>query len=154
MKINCTVIKAIMINDVCTFSTMDPYFVAKLSEDKTYKSSVRNNEGKYPMWNEGFSFDINGEDELVIEIYHEKETLGYAELKINSLPFNKEINDEIGIKYKFQSNGKLKIKYTLEKPQSQQTQPTNFSSFSNNNESSEGGIKMNNSGQFLSLIHI
>lgn len=72
-KITITVYKAVLTKDVCTFSTMDPYFICSLSSAKTYKSRIRKNEGKYPSWNETFTFDINGELGLITQVYHERE---------------------------------------------------------------------------------
>lgn len=137
---------------------MDPHFVASINELKKYKSSVRNNEGKYPMWNENFIFPVDESDEdLTIELFHGKETLGFAEIKLKSLPQNKEVYEELSIKYKFQSNGKLKVRYVLETPQfnsnvdvrQQQTFNQNLS------HNSGGGIKIggNNSGNHGSNIY-
>jgi hypothetical protein len=70
--LSVTVIKAALTHDVCTFSTMDPQFIATLSSTKVYKSSIKMNEGKYPMWNETFTFNVQGETMLTIDILHEK----------------------------------------------------------------------------------
>lgn len=146
MKLNFFVIKAIMINDVCTFSTMDPHFVATLADNsrKSYKSTVRNNEGKYPTWNEGFNFvidDLEKEHELSIQLFHEKESLGFCEVDLKKVPLNKEVDDELQIKYKFASNGKLKVKFTLSGQEIKQNNTNiisnnNTNNFSNNNQNS------------------
>lgn len=71
-KLTVTIWKAALTHDVCTFSTMDPQFIATLSSFKVYKSAIRMNEGKFPVWNETFSFEILGEDMLRIDLLHEK----------------------------------------------------------------------------------
>jgi hypothetical protein len=72
-KVSITVTKAILTRDVCTFSTMDPFFIAAYDTTSTYKSKLLNNAGKYPVWNETFVFDYTGKDHVSIDIYHEKE---------------------------------------------------------------------------------
>lgn len=70
-KIFISVKKAQIFKDMLIFGIMNPYFIAKLSDEKTYKSQVRQHEGKFPMWNEYFSFDHEiGEDSIEISIFH------------------------------------------------------------------------------------
>lgn len=64
------VIKAILTKDVCIFKSMDPYFIGSISTHKSFKSSVRTSEGKFPMWNEKFCFTYLNEPSLIIEIFH------------------------------------------------------------------------------------
>jgi hypothetical protein len=71
-KISITVIKASLTRDVCTFSAMDPYFLAN-HLGKEYKSKVLNSAGKNPTWNESFGFDITPKDYISIDILHDKE---------------------------------------------------------------------------------
>ena len=70
MSLNFSVVKAILSNDCCTLSTMDPYFIATISNVKTFRSNVRKNEGKYPKWNDGTKFDLNGEATIKFEFFH------------------------------------------------------------------------------------
>lgn len=86
-KITITIEKSILTYDACTFSVMDPWFYAFLPEStlKNYKSQVKKDQGKLPIWNETFSFDINKEKMLSIEVCHEKELLGTAEIYIEDI---------------------------------------------------------------------
>jgi hypothetical protein len=83
-KISITVSKANLTHDVCTFFTMDPYFMAYMQEKKNYAyiSQVKKKAGKYPIWNETLTFDNFGEKCLVFEILHEKELIGKAEIPL------------------------------------------------------------------------
>jgi Ca2+-dependent lipid-binding protein len=56
------VLKAVLYKDVRLFFTMSPYFIARLSPSKVFKSSVRSKEGKFPMWNEIFYFTLDDSD--------------------------------------------------------------------------------------------
>lgn len=71
-KIDATVEKAILTHDACTFGTMDPYFYMFLSSVKSHKSKERRNEGKYPLWNETFIYELDDEKLITINVYHEK----------------------------------------------------------------------------------
>jgi Ca2+-dependent lipid-binding protein len=64
------VIKANLVQEVFPPQTMNPFFIASVSSSKIYRSNIRNNEGKYPLWNEESQFQINnGENDLSIVIY-------------------------------------------------------------------------------------
>lgn len=69
-KINIKVINATLTKDVCILTAMSPYFTAKLSNEKIYKSKKKLNEGKFPLFNEIFSFPYNNEDILTINLFH------------------------------------------------------------------------------------
>ncbi len=61
--------RANLTRDVYLFQIMDPYFIASVSSNKVYTSSIKENQGKFPIWNEEFTFNTeNGETELLIKI--------------------------------------------------------------------------------------
>lgn len=68
--LNVTVYKAVLTKDVCMIGSMSPQFIAKLSNLKSYRSAVRDNEGKLPKWNETFTFRFEDESSLTIEVLH------------------------------------------------------------------------------------
>ena len=69
--ITVNVQKAMITKEVLFFGIMDPYFVAKISDEKKYKSEVKKHEGKYPMFNETFNFIHEiGEDNIEIDLFH------------------------------------------------------------------------------------
>jgi hypothetical protein len=67
-----TVIKANLNKDVVLLGSMDPYFLAKINGTILYKSSERSYEGKFPLWNEKFTFNYDKQQYLTLEIYHSK----------------------------------------------------------------------------------
>src|SRR3569833_868278 len=84
-KLIITVNKAILSYDACTFGTMDPYFVAGLSTTKSYRSFVRKDEGKYPIWKETFELEYANEDKLSFDVYHDKEYIGGVEVPVKDV---------------------------------------------------------------------
>jgi Ca2+-dependent lipid-binding protein len=82
-KFIVTVNKAILTYDACTFGKMDPYFVCLLTSVKSYRSKAKKDEGKHPMWMETFALEYAGEQNLSINIYHDKEFVKF--LFLNSL---------------------------------------------------------------------
>lgn len=79
-NLTITVLRASLSKDICTFATMDPVFKASISPYKFYVSSERTNEGLYPLWNETFTFNLEGEPTVSFEIMHNKTTVKYYSL--------------------------------------------------------------------------
>jgi len=64
------VCRATLTRDVYIIETMDPFFVASISPHKSYTSSVKDNQGKYPIWNEDCEFQVaKGDNNLIIAVY-------------------------------------------------------------------------------------
>jgi hypothetical protein len=75
--------KAILTYDCCSFSTMDPFFMAYFDvRNNPFRSSVCKNGGKYPSWSESFNLQFKGERCLTIEVFHENESLGKIEFDV------------------------------------------------------------------------
>lgn len=74
-KLTVTILSANLTRDVCTFGTMDPKCVLRISSRKIYNSSVKTNEGKHPLWNEIAVFDVESENSLNVQVVHEKDVV-------------------------------------------------------------------------------
>jgi hypothetical protein len=72
-KLTIIILRANLTRDVCSFGSMDPSCTLRLSHIKMFKSSVKSNEGKYPIWNETAVFVVENEITLKVEVNHEKE---------------------------------------------------------------------------------
>ena len=143
MSVTFVVVKAILQKDCLTFGTMDPHFVAKTQSGDTYKSKVRKNEGKYPVWNEGAKWEIKNNKVISFEVFHENKSLGEARIDLSKFQ-NETIYDEYPeVIQNGVPNGKLMVKIQISGGL-QQSKELNI----NQNISNEGGIKLNtNSNQ-------
>jgi Ca2+-dependent lipid-binding protein len=72
-KLTVFINRAQLTRDLCTFGSMDPSCTIKLSHAKVFNSSIKTNEGKYPIWNEIASFQVENENSLRVEVYHQKD---------------------------------------------------------------------------------
>jgi hypothetical protein len=80
-KITITMNKANLTYDACILSTMNPYFTSNMyGSNYKYNSKVKRNAGKYPQWDETFSLDFSGERSVIIDIWHDTEIIGRAEI--------------------------------------------------------------------------
>lgn len=118
-NLNIFVGKAILTKDLCTFGTMDPYFTVSLSPYKVYKSTIRTNEGKFPIWNESCILQYENEPTLEVAVYHDKKIIGKADISIVDLVNRSGTNSpEVEGEYTLYSgtdvHGKIviKIKYS------------------------------------------
>lgn len=86
MKLSLIVEKAITYTNFAEQGTsMSPYFVTSISNDKTYRSTTQVNHGLNPVFNEGCTFNYEGEELLKLEFYHDTVTLGGINIKVNTL---------------------------------------------------------------------
>lgn len=85
MKLSLIIEKATTYTDFEFGKPMNPYFVASISKDKTYKSTTKVGQGLNPVFNEGCTFVYEGEEILKIEFFHESITLGGINIKVNTL---------------------------------------------------------------------
>lgn len=134
-KISITVYKANLTHDVCTFSTMDPYFIAYMQEKKNYAyiSQIKKKAGKYPLWNETLTFDNLGEKCLVFEVLHEKDLIGKAEIPLHEIVTRVSFSTQYALYKGTKITGQIfvNIMYTA--------------SISNNNQ----GVQLNDSSKNL-----
>lgn len=114
MNLHIHIIKAKIFKDNLTIGTLEPYFIVKLNQNKTYQSKIKKGEGKYPMWNENVTFSYDNETILFINIYHKSNLIGSLNLDINQLEKNKthELSKEILLNEV--SNGELSFKIQIE----------------------------------------
>lgn len=87
IKTNILVCKAKLLKDISEIKSMDPYFIAKCSNNQSFTSKKRKHEGKYPMWNEYFTFNTNINDNIIIEVRHSNELIGSCSHKITEQSF-------------------------------------------------------------------
>lgn len=133
--------KAILKKDVCVVSTMDPYFVASLQDGQTFRSKVKYNEGKLPIFNESFTFVTNLMSPcLSISVYHEKILIGECNVYLKDIVQRGNIIDsEIELKNQGTVEGKLKLRASYSSSNdsnpynqiSQGIHEINYNSFSN-----------------------
>jgi hypothetical protein len=109
-KITVTVNKAILSYDACTFQTMDPYFIATLTSLKAYRSKVRENEGKYPIWRETFEMEYSGEEKLSLDVYHEKEFIGGVDISTRDIINAGTIEKDFPLTRQLKSRGQIYVR--------------------------------------------
>jgi hypothetical protein len=114
VKITITITKAVLLRDVCTFSTMDPYFVASYGNN-SFKSKVLNNAGKYPVWNETFVFDYGNLDVVSIDVFHEKEVIGNCLVPLKEITSKGGYNEgDYDLVFKGKNCGRIYLKIKIE----------------------------------------
>ena len=149
MSISFLVIKAYLIRDVCTFSSMDPYFIASISNTKQFKSQKKKNEGKYPLWNEGSIFNYSqGETEIKFELFHDKINIGAAKLDFSKLESELLQDFELPLIKETEFNGKLLVKVKIYADGTNSKKVTS-SFLSNFNKINDNNLKKNSKEQLF-----
>lgn len=114
MKLHVQIIKAKILKDNLTIGTLEPYFIVKLNQNKTYQSKIKKGEGKYPIWNENVTFSYDNEAILFINIYHKLNLVGSLNLYIDQLEKNKTHELSKEILFNEVSNGEILFKIQIE----------------------------------------
>ena len=66
--INIRILQAKLIRDTDVFSKMDPYVILYIGE-YVIKTSTKKEAGKYPVWNELFTFFVKPNELLKYEVW-------------------------------------------------------------------------------------
>ncbi|KAI9309626.1 hypothetical protein BJ944DRAFT_258229 [Cunninghamella echinulata] len=89
-SITVTAVGAQLEKDIETIGKQDPYLRASvdLNDDDSYqKTFTDKNAGKTPHWNQSFTFELNGEPDIFIEIMDEEKgidaIIGFAAIPIS-----------------------------------------------------------------------
>ena len=64
------VLQAKLIRDTDLFSKMDPYVILRIGE-YVIKTSTKKSAGKYPIWNELYTFFVKTNESLKFEVWDE-----------------------------------------------------------------------------------
>ena len=113
-RLRLTIVEGAFTRDTDFWTKMDPYTVIKYRE-QTHKTSVKQNAGKKPHWDESFDIDVKYiGDDLMLTVYDEDVTssdlVADTTIKLSALCCNGGIDDWFGVQYKGKSAGKIHLK--------------------------------------------
>ena len=74
-NVKLIICKANLSRDVCYFSQMDPYCIFTV-DGKAFKTDVKENSGKYPMWNQTYTFSSITNTDFPLSVYHDNKEIG------------------------------------------------------------------------------
>ena len=104
-------------SDQDTIGKMDPYVVLEVGSQK-YKTIPASGMGLNPIWNEEFTFNVAGDDELKITIYDadvgKDDFLGQYKIRLSQLMQGKVIDNYFPLESRFLHSNQGNIHLRLE----------------------------------------
>jgi hypothetical protein len=68
-----TIIRAFLSREICSYTSMNPYFFAYMENNKSHLSKPHFNGNHSPYWEHTFRFQIDNQIFLYVDIMHENE---------------------------------------------------------------------------------
>ena len=123
---NITIDKACLTHDVCIFGTMDPYAVLTI-EGNPYTTSIKLNEGKFPIWNHTFSFKNFKAGKFPVKVMHKQTEVASGFIEVPNEPYYKEDNLSFLLYHQDKKAGKIFVNIENGQKKEKSTSPINYS---------------------------